>query len=68
MFHISVTKRQLGSGAFSKVFEGSYRDKAVAVKFFLRLNEVTPETIQLYAKETSIMAAISHPNIVFFHG
>lgn len=63
-----VGKRQLGSGAFSKVFEGTYRGQPAAVKFFLRLNEVTPETIALYAKETAIMAAVSHPNIVLFHG
>ncbi len=60
----------IGRGAFSRVYKGWLRgNTAVAVKFFVRLEEVTAESIALYAKETAILAAVSrHPNVVHFHG
>jgi hypothetical protein len=42
--------------------------RPVAVKFFVRLRSLTVHTIRMYERETSIAAALHHPNIVRFHG
>lgn len=67
--YIDIHEEQtLGAGAYSRVYAGTYKKTPVAIKFFSSLTEVTEKTIELYEKETAIMAAMNHPNIVNFYG
>jgi serine/threonine protein kinase len=69
MVPIIVDQRGLlGSGAFSRVYRGHYRGRPAAIKFFVRLAEVSADTINVYTKETAIAAAVQHENIVHFYG
>jgi serine/threonine protein kinase len=63
---ISIEKK-IGSGSSAEVFSGKFNSKSVAVKAHTP-PELTIETLQKIHVETSIMACLSHPNIVKFHG
>jgi hypothetical protein len=67
--HISISSTLVGSGSYSRVYAGKYKNKPVAIKFFLRNpTEITPETIKLFSKEMVIASALQDECIVKFYG
>ncbi len=58
----------IGAGSFSRVFEGVYRKKRVAVKFFVRMTELVPDMIEAFARETQTHANFKHENVIKFYG
>lgn len=61
------TRRQLGSGSFSKVYLGSYRRQRCAIKMIFTL-DLTQDVIRRVAAEAQILSMIKHPNIVSILG
>jgi hypothetical protein len=67
--YLDVSDQKIGSGAFSFVYRGEYKqDTPVAVKFFSNMPDITRSTIALFARETAITASLKHPNIIRFYG
>lgn len=60
--------KMIGAGAFSRVFKGMYRGRRVAVKFFIRMMELTPDMVASFAKETHVHATLNHDNVIKFYG
>lgn len=62
--YISLDKSSLlGSGSFSKVYLGKYRQRKCAIKLIFTM-DVTEEIISRIAAEASILSSIKHPNVV----
>ena len=60
--------KQLGDGATSKVFDGFYKGKPVAVKVFTPY-EVSRSEIMEMEREAAVTRAVrDHPNVVSFYG
>lgn len=59
--------KPLGSGSFSKVYRGTYRDKECAIKLVFTL-DITEDTINRIAAEVNILSQIKHPNVVHIFG
>ena len=62
----SVNKPQqivLGSGSTSRVFQGTFRDRPVAIKMIF-CPDLTPETVASFYHEATLLAQLSHPNVV----
>jgi serine/threonine protein kinase len=57
----------LGSGSFSKVYKGSYRKQACAIKIIFTL-DLTEEIINRIAAEAHILSQIKHPNVIHIYG
>jgi len=56
----------LGSGSFSKVYQGTYNDKLLAIKI-IKINRLTKKALSIIDNEIKIMNIIKndpHPNIV----
>jgi hypothetical protein len=66
--YLEISNNLIGKGAFSRVYCGYFKGQRVAVKFFLKLKEVTPAAIALYSREIFIGSKLVHPNIIKFHG
>jgi hypothetical protein len=61
-------KKLLGSGSFSKVYAGKYRNKPVAVKM-LFTQDLNPDVIRRCSNEARILTEVSpHPNVVHIFG
>ena len=62
--YISLDKnKQLGSGSFSRVYRGRYRQKACAVKLIFTV-DLTVDVIKRIAAEAQLLSLIRHPNVV----
>lgn len=59
--------KRLGSGSFSKVFLGKYKNEEVAIKLVFTV-DLTKEVIHRAAVEAQILSSIAHPNIVRIFG
>ncbi|PRP87381.1 hypothetical protein PROFUN_01643 [Planoprotostelium fungivorum] len=60
--------KEVGSGAFGIVFQGTWRELKVAVKQ-IRSEHVTREQVESFLKEVAILQNLrSHPNVVLFIG
>eukprot|EP01113_Clastostelium_recurvatum_P042285 TRINITY_DN6844_c0_g1_i3.p1 TRINITY_DN6844_c0_g1~~TRINITY_DN6844_c0_g1_i3.p1 ORF type:complete len:688 (+),score=153.37 TRINITY_DN6844_c0_g1_i3:33-2096(+) len=55
-------QKQIGGGAFGRVYKGSFRNAKVAVK------EDLSDNIDLLMKEAALLMTMRHPNIVSFIG
>lgn len=61
-------KKLLGTGSFSKVYAGKYRNHPVAVKM-LFTQDLNPDVIKRCSNEARILTEISpHPNVVRVFG
>lgn len=56
-------KKMLGSGSFSKVYMGKYRQRQCAIKLVFTL-DLTSDIIRRVAAEAQLLSSIRHPNIV----
>jgi serine/threonine-protein kinase TNNI3K len=59
--------KRLGTGSFSKVFLGKYKNEEVAIKLIFTV-DLTKEVIHRAAVEAQILSSIVHPNIVRIFG
>eukprot|EP01133_Synstelium_polycarpum_P003936 gene3936-4557_t len=59
--------KRIGSGTYSKVYKGRYREKYVAIKT-LRGTNMTTEQIQGFRKECDILSTIQSPYLISFYG
>eukprot|EP01035_Chromulina_nebulosa_P031097 gene31097-41424_t len=57
------TTKLIGSGSFSKVYIGSYRQRKCAIKLIFT-PDLTEDVIQRIGAEAQILSSINHPNIV----
>jgi serine/threonine-protein kinase len=64
-----VFKEILGRGAMGVVYRAVHQAtmREVAVKVIIPENQTTPESLQLFAREASILSQLRHPGIVRFH-
>lgn len=61
--------KQIGTGSFSEVFKGRWNGAPVAIKRFLYVDvDAQREILDDFLKETALMSALHHPNIVKFYG
>lgn len=61
------TRRVLGQGSFSKVYQGTYRLKPVALKLIYTV-DLTVEIITRVAAEAELLSSFHSPNIVKIYG
>jgi len=61
--HIDTKTKLLGQGSFSRVYRGTYKQKECAVKLVFTL-DITREVVDSIVAEASILASISHINVV----
>lgn len=61
------TKSQLGTGSFSKVYRGSYKNQECAIKLIFTV-DLTIDVIERIAAEAQILSSFKHPNIVSIIG
>lgn len=62
--YISLNKNKLlGSGSFSKVYMGSYRQKQCAIKLIFTI-DLTEDIISRIAAESQLLSTIKSPNVV----
>lgn len=62
--YISLDKKvQLGSGSFSRVYLGKYRQQQCAIKLIFTV-DLTIEVIKRIAMEAQLLSMIKHPNVV----
>jgi hypothetical protein len=61
------TKFQLGTGSFSKVYRGSYKNQECAIKLIFTV-DLTIDVIERIAAEAQILSSFKHPNIVSIIG
>eukprot|EP00002_Diphylleia_rotans_P035707 TRINITY_DN781_c0_g1_i10.p1 TRINITY_DN781_c0_g1~~TRINITY_DN781_c0_g1_i10.p1 ORF type:complete len:2527 (-),score=625.44 TRINITY_DN781_c0_g1_i10:128-7708(-) len=57
----------IGKGASGEVYEGEWRGTEVAIKRLIQMN-ITPETLESFKQEISVIVELRHPNIVLFMG
>ena len=63
-----ISQKEIGVGAWGKVFSGHYQGEPVAIKYaHMALLEIHG-TVDMIKREISIMAHIQHPNLVRFIG
>jgi hypothetical protein len=60
---LDKTAIMLGTGSYSKVYLGSYKSKAVAIKM-LFTPDLNVDVIRRCSNEAKILSSITHPNIV----
>ena len=63
----SISKREIGHGAWGVVYSGSFQGQPVAIKHAHR-DLLHVATIDMLKREVMIMANIQHPNLVRFVG
>ena len=62
--YISMDKKsQLGSGSFSRVYRGRYKQQQCAIKLIFTV-DLTLEVIKRIAAEAQLLSMIRHPNVV----
>jgi serine/threonine protein kinase len=62
--YIALDKnKQLGSGSFSRVYQGRYRDQPCAIKLIFTV-DLTVDVIKRVAAEAQLLSLIRHPNVV----
>eukprot|EP01132_Coremiostelium_polycephalum_P003313 gene3313-4152_t len=59
--------KRIGSGTYSKVYKGRYRDKFVAIKT-MRGSNMTTEQIEGFKKECDVLSTIQSPFLISFYG
>lgn len=57
----------IGEGAFGKVYKGTWKNKAVAVKVLLH-QDLRPDVVSEFETEVQIMSVLNHPNICMLLG
>lgn len=67
-FAFLAHREVIGRGATADVYRGLLRGSPVAIKVFSPEGGITAEVVAQFAKETSITAALQHPNVVQFIG
>lgn len=60
-------KTQIGEGAYANVYEGSWQDMVVAVKE-MKLQEASEAQANDFLTEVTVLASLSHPNVIDFIG
>ncbi len=60
-----IPKKEIGSGAWGRVYSGEFRGESVAIKQAHR-QVLHQTTINMLKREIAIMAHIQHPNLVRF--
>lgn len=66
--YIDLNKnKQLGTGSFSKVFLGKYRDSECAIKLVFTV-DLTQDEVHRVWQEAQILSSLKHPNIVSIFG
>ncbi|KAK3610610.1 hypothetical protein CHS0354_009068 [Potamilus streckersoni] len=63
---VDSTDNQLGDGGFGHVYNGTYKDKAVAVKVFKEIADEPP--LKLLRQEAAILRCLNHPSVVSLVG
>ncbi|KAG7034899.1 Serine/threonine-protein kinase EDR1 [Cucurbita argyrosperma subsp. argyrosperma] len=58
---------RIGIGFFGEVFRGIWNGTDVAIKVFLE-QDLTPENIEDFCNEISILSRLRHPNVLLFLG
>ncbi|XP_008448242.2 serine/threonine-protein kinase EDR1 isoform X5 [Cucumis melo] len=58
---------RIGIGFFGEVFRGIWNGTDVAIKVFLE-QDLTPENIEDFCNEISILSRLRHPNVILFLG
>jgi hypothetical protein len=62
--YISMDKKcQLGSGSFSRVYRGRYKQQQCAIKLIFTV-DLTLDVIKRIAAEAQLLSMIRHPNVV----
>eukprot|EP00741_Cyanophora_paradoxa_P023728 tig00021616_g22919.t1 len=57
--------KQVGSGAFGKVYRATWRGTDVAVKLF-QANALSTDVLNEFRKEVGVLASLRHPQIILF--
>jgi hypothetical protein len=60
-------KMQIGEGAYANVYEGTWHDAVVAVKE-IKFQEASETQVNDFLTEVTVMASLSHPNVIDFIG
>ncbi len=60
-------KTEIGEGAYALVYEGVWQERPVAVKE-LKLVEASDEQMNDFVTEVTVLASLSHPNVIDFVG
>ncbi|KAL3853636.1 hypothetical protein ACJMK2_017166 [Sinanodonta woodiana] len=63
---VESTDNQLGDGGFGHVYNGTYKDKPVAVKVFNKIADDPP--LKLLRQEAAILRCLNHPSVVSLVG
>ncbi|XP_074276062.1 putative serine/threonine-protein kinase SIS8 isoform X2 [Silene latifolia] len=58
---------RVGIGFFGEVFRGMWNGTDVAIKVFLE-QDLTPENMEDFCNEISILSRLRHPNVILFLG
>ncbi|GMG98523.1 hypothetical protein Nepgr_000363 [Nepenthes gracilis] len=58
---------RVGIGSFGEVFRGLWNGTDVAIKVFLE-QDLTPENLEDFCNEISILSRLRHPNVILFLG
>ncbi|XP_038900892.1 serine/threonine-protein kinase EDR1-like isoform X2 [Benincasa hispida] len=58
---------RIGIGFFGEVFRGIWNGTDVAIKVFLE-QDLTPENVEDFCNEISILSRLRHPNVILFLG
>ncbi|XP_004303186.1 PREDICTED: serine/threonine-protein kinase EDR1 isoform X1 [Fragaria vesca subsp. vesca] len=62
-----IVGTRVGIGFFGEVFRGIWNGTDVAIKVFLE-QDLTPENMEDFCNEISILSRIRHPNVILFLG
>ncbi len=58
---------QIGEGAYANVYEGTWQNMVVAVKE-MKLQEASETQVNDFLTEVTVLASLSHPNVIDFIG